>query len=359
MYSIYLPRYTIGIDAYRNFHTILRQAGTSCAVYYGKKAWDAAGQKILSALSNAGIAVAAQGVYGHEASIENAERILQDPKINDVSFLLAVGGGKCTDTVKYAGWKLHKPVYSCPTIASNCAPVTKIAIMYHPDGSFREIAQLAEPPVHCFIDTEILAKAPLKYVWAGMGDTMAKHVESIFSARGDTLTYPSRLGIKIGELCFYDILDCGRQAYRDAEKHTVSAAFEEAVQNIIISTGAVSVSVSKDYNSALAHALYYGLTIRKEVDEHHLHGEIVSYGTLVQLMMDHQEDLLQKAYIFNKDLGLPIKLSQLGLDIHEDLHDVLQAAQNNQELIYVPYPVTSERIYEAMKELEEYTGGDQ
>ncbi|MCH4282045.1 MAG: iron-containing alcohol dehydrogenase family protein [Solobacterium sp.] len=359
MYSIYLPRYTIGIDAYQSFQTILRSAGKSCAVYYGKHAWQAAGRKILSSLSDSGIEIAAQGVYGHEASIENAEFILHDPKVKNASFLLAVGGGKCTDTVKYAGWKLHKPVYSCPTIASNCAPVTKIAIMYHPDGSFREIAQLAEPPVHCFIDTEILSQAPLQYVWAGMGDTMAKHVESIFSARGDILSYPSRLGIKIGELCFYDILDCGRQAYCDAEKHKVSAAFEEAVQNIIISTGAVSVSVSKDYNSALAHALYYGLTIRKEVDEHHLHGEIVSYGTLVQLMMDDQKEMLQKAYAFNKDLGLPTKLSQLDLNIHEDLHDVLQAAQNNQELAHVPYPVTSEKIYEAMQKLEEYAGGDQ
>lgn len=356
MYSVFLPRYSIGVDAYESFSTILLQTGKTCAVYYGHHAWQAAEKKILIGLQRAGIQVLTQKEYGQEATIENAERIMKDSNAQSASFLLAVGGGKCTDTVKYAGFKMHKPVYTCPTIASNCAPVTKISIMYHVDGSFREITQLEEPPVHCFIDTEIIACSPLEYIWAGMGDTMAKHIESIFSARGDTLEYASQLGIKIGELCFYGILLCGKQAYIDAEKHEITAALEEAIQNIIISTGAVSVSVSKDYNSALAHALYYGLTIRHEVDENHLHGEIVSYGTLVQLMMDQQEELFKKAYEFNSSLGLPLSLKDLGLCIEDDLTDILKAAESNQELLHVPYQVTSEKIYCAMKELENYRG---
>lgn len=354
MESVYLPRYTIGADAYEAFSTILLPAGRKCALYYGEHAWAAAKEKVTNALQKAKIEVLASHVYGKEATIENAQKIMQDPAAQKADYLLAIGGGKCTDTVKYAGDKMGKPVYTCPTIASNCAPVTKISIMYHIDGSFREITQLQQPPVHCFIDTEIIGRAPLQYLWAGMGDTMAKHVESVFSARGDTLNYRSKLGIKIGDLCFYDILACGEQAYADAKQQKVTPALEDAVQNIIISTGAVSVSVGKEYNSALAHALYYGLTVRASVAEKHLHGEIVSYGTLVQLEMDHQEDLLKQAYAFNRKLGLPLRIEDLGLTIDEDLEDVLKAAEENQELIHVPYPVTKQKIYQAMKELQSY-----
>lgn len=358
MYSVYLPRYTIGTDAYQAFSTILAKASHTCAVYYGEHAWLASSRKIEEALASAEIKIIVQGPYGREATIENAEKIMHDPMAQKADFLLGVGGGKCIDTVKYAGEKMNKPVYTCPSIASNCAPVTKISIMYDENGSFREITQLKQPPVHCFIDTEVIGNAPLQYLWAGMGDTMAKHVESVFSARGDVLDYPSKLGIKIGDLCFDDILACGQQAYEDARMHIVSPALEETVQNIIISTGAVSVSVSKDYNSALAHALYYGLTVRPVVAEHHLHGEIVSYGMLVQLRMDHQEELLKQAYRFNKELHLPVRIEDLGLTIEEDLDDILTAAEGNQELLHVPYSVTKDKIYQAMKDLQNYSEGE-
>ena len=40
------------------------------------------------------------------------------------------------------------------------------------------------------------------------------------------------------------------------------------------------------YNGGIAHALFYGLTKRKHIEKGHLHGEVVSYGTLVNLMVD-------------------------------------------------------------------------
>lgn len=354
MQTLYLPRYTIGEDAYDAFKQILSQTGSTCALYYGEHAWQASSKAVTEGLNKAGITVLTQGVYGHEATMENAETMIQDAGTQQADFLLAVGGGKCLDTVKYAGFKLGKPVYTCPSIASTCAAVTKIAIMYNSDSSFREVVQLGHPPVHAFINSAIISAAPVKYLWAGMGDTMAKHVESVFSARGDVLDYPSELGIKIGDLCFDGILESGIQAYADAKEHKSTVALEKIIQNIIISTGAVSVSVSTKYNSALAHALFYGLTVRPSIEKDHLHGEVVSYGTLVQLEMDHQEKLLHEAYEFNLKMGLPVRLSQLGLDINSDLSDVLHTAEINQELEHVPYPVTADKILQAMKDLEKY-----
>lgn len=59
---------------------------------------------------------------------------------------VGIGGGKCLDTVKLAGDQLGKPVVTIATIASTCAAVTKISIMYNADGSFKDIPKLKAAP---------------------------------------------------------------------------------------------------------------------------------------------------------------------------------------------------------------------
>lgn len=77
--------------------------------------------------------------------------------------------------VKLAADHLGKPAFTVFSIAkSNCAPVTQISIMHHEDGSFYDILRLKEVPVHCFINPKLVLAAPVKYLWAGIGDAMAK-----------------------------------------------------------------------------------------------------------------------------------------------------------------------------------------
>ncbi|MFR2691246.1 MAG: iron-containing alcohol dehydrogenase [Enterocloster bolteae] len=64
------------------------------------------------------------------------------------------------DTVKLAADLLRKPVFTIPTIASNCAPVTKLSIMYGEDGTFEKVKRLNSVPVHCFIHPGIILDAP-------------------------------------------------------------------------------------------------------------------------------------------------------------------------------------------------------
>lgn len=355
MNSTFLPRFTMGIGAFTSIKDFINE-NSKVAILYGNKAYQASKLYIDEAIEQAHLNVLISENYGHEATYENVENILNLDHIQEVEALIAVGGGKCIDTVKYVGNELNIPVYTFPTIASTCAAVTKISIMYHSDGSFKDIPQLKQPPVHCFIEPRIIAQAPIQYLWAGIGDTMAKHVESVFSARNDVLDYASELGIKIGENCFYPILRDGEKALNDAKKHEVTQELEKVIENIIITTGSVSLAVHPKYNSALAHALFYGLTLRKHIEKNHLHGEVVSYGTLVQLMMDKQFDMLEKTYQFHKKIGLPTCLSDLELNIQDDLTDILEKAECNTELEHVPYPVTQKRILDAIKELEIYGG---
>ena len=73
--------------------------------------------------------------------------------------VFGVGGGKALDTVKCLCITDGKPVFTFPTIASNCAACTSVSIMYNSDGTFLKPNYFVRPAMHAFIDTEIIAKA--------------------------------------------------------------------------------------------------------------------------------------------------------------------------------------------------------
>lgn len=103
-------------------------------------------------------------------------------------------------------------------------------------------------------------------------------------------------------------------------------------------------------------ALFYGLTKREHIEKKYLHGEVVSYGTLVNLMVDKDWDKLKMAYGVNKSIDLPVCLADLELEKDDKLEDVLEATMANQEMTHTPYPVTKEMIYQAIQDLEDYKG---
>lgn len=355
--SIYLPQFTIGEHAFEAFRDEMGKYGKKAAVVYGEKAWKASREYVVPALLKAGIHLERELPYGHEATYGNVERIVSDSGVQSADMILAVGGGKCIDTVKLAADRMGKVVFTIPTIASNCAPVTKISIMYNEDGSFKDIPRLNHVPAHCFINPNMILSAPVRYLWAGIGDAMAKHVESQWSAKaGEHLDFGSELGIISGRMCFYPLLESGKQAYEDAKAGNISEALQSAILNIIISPGIVSVSAHPNYNGGIAHALFYGLTSRKHIEENHLHGEVVSYGTLVNLMVDQDMEKLKQTYELNRSIGLPVCLGDLELTREDSLEDVLDVVMENQELTYTPYPVTREMIHEAILALEDYKG---
>lgn len=352
MVQNYLPRYTQGKDAFNKIKDVCLPFGRKAVLLYGERAYNASKDKLAKCLND--FEIIHEEVYGKEASYTNIDRLVNNQIIKEADFLIGIGGGKCLDVTKVVGDKLDKPVFTIASIASTCAAVTKISIIHNDDGSFKEIYRLKSAPVHCFIDPEIIVNAPAEYFWAGMGDTMAKHVESVFSSKNDVLDFESDYGVTISKLCYEPILEKGEKAYDDVKKHVLSKEVEDVIKSIIIATGSVSVSVNPDYNSALAHALYYGLTVREWMERKHLHGEIVSYGTLIQLIVDKQYDELRRVYDFNSKVKLPVCLKDLDLSQDDPLDDVLDATIINQELDHVPYPITKQMVKDAIAELENY-----
>lgn len=349
-----VPGYTIGADAYGDVAPVCLNFGAKAVVIGGKRALAAAMDRLRSAIESSPLRILDEIWYGGEASYENAERLMDHPAVRDADMIFAVGGGKVCDCCKVIAHRTNRPLFTFPTIASNCAPYTSLAIIYHPDHTLNEYSRSDVPPKHTFIDTDIIAHAPSQYLWAGIGDTIAKHYESTASCRGLDLRHSEMLGIKISAMCAQPMLRWGVQALADAEAHTESEALREVTLNIIVSTGLVSNFVDTDLNAGVAHAVYNGFTVLPETAEHgHLHGEIVAYGLLVSLIMDKDYGNLEAIYAFNKSMKLPTKLADL--DTSEDrLLPMADKALESEDLTVYPYKVTKEMILNSVHELELY-----
>lgn len=346
------PGYTVGPDAYEDIGAVCPAYGKKVAVIGGKRALAAAGDAIVASARQAGMEVTGVFWYGGEASRENMDMLR--PQVADADMIFAVGGGKAIDTCKVLAHETNRPFFTFPTIASTCASCTSLGIVYHPDSSLREYSFSKIPPNHIFINTEVIANAPDIYLWAGMGDTMAKHYECTISSRNDTPAHSDAMGIALSSMCAEPIIRWGEQAMADCKAHRVTHELTEVILGIIISTGFVSNFVQVDYTTGLAHAIYNGFTVLPSTEaNHHLHGEVVSYGILVMLTIDKQYEERDKLYRFSRSIGLPTCLA----DIHarpEDLAAVTAKALAGIDVRVYPYPVTEQMIVDGIMELEAY-----
>lgn len=348
------PGYTIGEDAYEDIPAICRTYGKTAVLIGGHHALAAAEDAIRSACSASDISITATFWYGGEASVENIEALLAKPEVQAADMLFAVGGGKAIDTVKVTAHRLNRPFFTFPTIASTCAACTSLGILYHPDGSLREYSFSKIPPNHIFINTQIIAEAPRKYLWAGIGDTMAKHFECTVSSRGDVPSHSDAMGIALSTMCATPVIRWGKEALDACDQKKTTPELTEVILAIIISTGLVSNFVQVDYTTGLAHAVYNGFTILPEIEKnHHLHGEVVSYGILILLIVDQQWEERDRLFRFNRSIGLPTKLADLHVK-KEQIGAVAKKALLGIDVRKYPYPVTEDMICSAILALEQY-----
>ncbi|MHC5372550.1 iron-containing alcohol dehydrogenase family protein [Enterococcus sp. LJL120] len=350
--NVFLPNYTLGAGAYEEVTEVVKSYGTKAVMIGGKKALAAAETKIKQSITTE-IEIIDTLWYGGNSTYENVEKLVNHPSVQTADVVFAVGGGRVCDTVKVVGEKTGKPVFTFPTIGSNCSPVTAVCVMYTEEGEMQGLFFPSKPPTHAFIDTTIIAQAPDEYLWAGVGDALSKEIESTFSARGDQLDYTDALGIQIGKMCTDRLLTYGTQALQDNAKDVSSFALEQVVADIIVTTGLVSVLVINDYNSAMAHSFYYGTTVLKKM-ENYLHGASVSYGVLALLKMDNQDALFQRVYHFMEENKLPVSMTEMGLDISCDLDKILDKAMSTNDIVHVPYEITRDMFKKAIIDVETY-----
>lgn len=359
-YSVFLPSYSIGVDCYNEIPNIIRKYGSKVVVIGGKTAIEKSKDELVKGIHNSEIEILDFVWYGGDSTYENIEMLKNNPTVQKADIFFAVGGGRACDTVKTLADMEDKPFFTFPTLGSNCAGVTAISVMYNSDGSFKDYYYMKKPSYHTFINTSIIAESPAKLLWAGIGDALSKECEVLYASRDKFMYHTPLMGICMAKMCTDPLIKYGKKAIEDCTNNKASFELEQVVLDIIVSTGIVSNFVTHEgqkdpkdnyyYNSSLAHCVYYGSSLIKNCEQY-LHGEIVSFGVLCLLTYDNQIEERNRIMKFNKSIGLPITLADIGLT-YDDLDIIAKKASTSVEWSYLPGNPTEEKFIKAIKDTD-------
>jgi glycerol dehydrogenase len=348
-------------NAYIHESGILRKAGEwigkygkSVFIVTGNKSWDSCGETLSASLAESGLAFAVE-TYRGECSYDEVERLKALPA-SGAELICGVGGGKVLDTAKALANQLGKPFIAVPTLAATCAAVANLSVMYTEEGVYVDFPVYVRGTMLCLVDTEVIAKAPVRYLGAGIADTLAKWIEAPMSAHGKVRNLPVTGGLMAAKLCYDTLLEYSAQAMEDAKRGVASVALQHVIDANLLFSGMVGGLGEDQCRSAAAHAIHNGLTVIPETHDAY-HGEKVAYGILVQLVLeDRPKAEIAEVLRFYETIGLPTKLRHLGIErplSDEEMQEVVRISLSPEGTMgNMSMLITSEMVIQAIYKVE-------
>ena len=269
--------------------------------------------------------------------------------------VVGMGGGKALDAAKAVSFALCRPVVTVPTSASNDGPTSACYAIYGKDHVLVEVRVLPQNPAAVLVDSEIIAKAPVSTLRAGIGDAIAKKFEADACARGSGCavfgTRPVPTAQAIADLAYRTLRTDALSAMAAAEVGRPTPAFENVLEACFLMSGLAF----ENAGLSLAHSLTRGLQ-RLEGARHAAHGLQVAWGLLVQLAVeDRGFAALEDMIGFYRSIGLPRQLADLGVPSRasaQAIPMIAEASFTAPHLANFPSRTTIGRVAAAIHQIE-------
>ncbi len=251
--------------------------------------------------------------FGGEITHAEIERLTAEARLADADVIVAMGGGKAIDTGKGVSKRLECAIVVVPTVASNDAPTSRLIVVYDESHAIVGIEMLASNPDVVLVDTAVIARAPRRLLAAGIGDCMSKTFEARACAAANGINFfggnPPLAALALADACYATVRRDGVAALAACDRNAPDQALENVVEAAVLLSGLGFESGGL----SLAHSLTRGLTAHPELAGA-LHGELVAYGTLVQVAHEGlASDLRADIAAFSAACGLPRRLTDLGI----------------------------------------------
>lgn len=322
----------------------------SAALLMSERGLRADGVRVLESLGTAGVDHVTR-VFRGECSWNEIDAHAGALDEARVDCLIAAGGGKCIDAGKAVAYRLGIPVVIAPTLASNDAPCSALSVIYTDEGVTTGVEFYPHSPAIVIVDTEIVARAPERYLVAGIGDAMATWYEALVCKQNPTGVTavgarPTIAASAIGEAC-----------QRNLFEHAVAAAaavgagiVNESLEAVVEANTLLSGLGFESGGVAAAHGVAQSYTLIPSVATGFLHGEMVAMDTLAQLMLEQRPDEAGRVAELFAAVGLPVHLGQLGLDArdHAVIDTVVEGTVSFPFIGNMPQPVSAETVRSAI-----------
>jgi glycerol dehydrogenase len=352
--TIFPGRYLQGRNAMTRLGEFTKLLGATPLIVADDAVWGFVADVVTASLKDVDLPVVREGFCGL-ATAKEVDRLTQVIKDTNSDIVLAVGGGNTIDAVKAAGHLAGVRWASIPTVASTDAPTSALSVIYTEDGAFEEYRFFPKNPDLVLVDTQICANAPLEFLVGGIGDALATWLEARATRRAAAATMagglPTHTGTALAELSWNLIHENAIAAIEAVKENLVTPAVEALVEANTLLSGVGFESGGL----AAAHAIHNGLTFAPQT--HGLtHGQKVNIGSVTQLVLEHapMKDI-EDFVIFTTRVGLPNTLTEVGLKTtdEKELRGIADTATVAGETIHnMPFPVTAEDVYLALKSIE-------
>lgn len=290
--------------------------------------------------------------FGGQCSKKAIEEAMEVAKANGCDAVIGVGGGKALDTAKAVATNLGGLVtVIIPTIASNDAPCSSVAVIYNDAGVVVKALMMNRNPDLVLVDTALIAKAPKHYLVSGMGDALATYFEARACYRSGAKTMArgtcSETALALSKLCCDTLLKDSAKALEAVEQQIVTPELDAVVEACVYLSGVGFESGGL----AAAHAINDGFA-HVEQAHHASHGEKVAFGLLAQLQLEHApQEEWHRVLQYIQSVGLPSTLAELGItNVREsDIRNVAEAATvPTQFTKNVRADITADEVYDAI-----------
>jgi glycerol dehydrogenase len=288
---------------------------------------------------------------GGEITRDEIARLAEEDATREADVVVGLGGGRANDAGRALAHRLGARVAIVPSVAATDSPCSSQAVLRDAAGEVDRHVHLGRDPDLVLVDTALIAKAPARFLRAGIGDALSTRLEAEASAASGapnmTGHHALDLSLALARRCRAVLFADAEAALAAVEADAVTPALERVVEAVVLLSGLGFESGGL----ATPHALEKGLARLPGAGA--MHGERVAFATLVAIVLaGADEDEIAAHVAFAARIGLPTTLAALGCAeaSPEDVAEIARwTCRSGSKVENEAFRVTPERLADAIR----------